>query len=64
RRVGDRVLMLHDGRFIADTTPDALENVDNKVVARFVRGRAAPEELARLEGGPLGRQAASRQETP
>lgn len=53
RKVGDRVLMLHQGRFIADTTPRALESVENETVARFVEGRAGAEELARLDRGSL-----------
>jgi len=53
RKVGDRIVMLHEGRFIMDTTPDQLDQVDNKVVARFVGGQASPDELAELERGAL-----------
>ena len=49
RKVGDRIVMLYEGHFIADTTPDKLSTIDNEVVARFVEGRASPEELAELE---------------
>lgn len=52
-KVGDRIVMLHDGKLIVDTTPDKLENVDNEIVARFVEGRASDEELAELEAAPL-----------
>ena len=48
-----RKVMLHGGHFIADTTPEQLDQVDNEVVARFVEGRASPEELAELEKGGL-----------
>ncbi len=51
RKVGDRIVMLHRGRFIADTTPGALEKVDNDVVARFVKGQADRKELAELQAG-------------
>ena len=51
RKVGDRIVMLHEGRFILDTTPARLDQVDNEVVARFVGGHASPEELAELERG-------------
>jgi len=51
RKVGDRILMLHRGRFIADTTPQGLDNMDNDIVASFVRGRAGKKELAELETG-------------
>ena len=53
RKVGDRIVMLHEGRFILDTTPAQLDQVDNEIVARFVAGRASPEELAELERGAL-----------
>jgi phospholipid/cholesterol/gamma-HCH transport system ATP-binding protein len=53
RKVGDRILMLHEGRFVADTTPEGLEEVDNEVVSRFIHGEAIQEELAELESGGL-----------
>ncbi|HUT60088.1 MAG TPA: ATP-binding cassette domain-containing protein [Phycisphaerae bacterium] len=53
RKVGDRVLMLDDGQFIADTSPDMLDRVDNKVFTRFVQGKASEEELAELQSGRL-----------
>jgi phospholipid/cholesterol/gamma-HCH transport system ATP-binding protein len=53
RKVADRILMLDRGRFIADTTPQQLDSIDNEVVMRFVRGRASHEELAALEAGQL-----------
>jgi phospholipid/cholesterol/gamma-HCH transport system ATP-binding protein len=52
RKIADRVLMLHDGRFIADSTPAGLGQVKDDVVARFVQGRASPQELAEL--GDIG----------
>ncbi len=51
RKVGDRVVMLHNGRFVIDTTPDRLQQADNDVVTRFVEGRASDEELARIQDG-------------
>lgn len=45
-KVGHRIVMLHEGRFIVDTMPDMLQHIDNEIVARFVdgwpRGRPAP----------------------
>ncbi len=49
RKVGDRILMLHEGQFIADVTPEQLDHVDHEVVQRFVQGQACPEELAELQ---------------
>jgi len=51
RKVGDRIAMLYDGHFIVQTTPQELCRVDNEIVARFVKGRANPEELAELARG-------------
>jgi phospholipid/cholesterol/gamma-HCH transport system ATP-binding protein len=48
RKIAGRVLMLHEGRFIADSTAAGLERMQDDVVARFVQGRASPEELAEL----------------
>ena len=53
RKVGGRIVMLHGGKFIADTTPAQLDRIDNEVVHRFVEGRADDQELARLRGGPF-----------
>ncbi|HUS90979.1 MAG TPA: ABC transporter ATP-binding protein [Phycisphaerae bacterium] len=48
RKVGDRIVMLHEGVFIVDTTPDKLDHIDNEAVAHFVEGRASREELAEI----------------
>jgi phospholipid/cholesterol/gamma-HCH transport system ATP-binding protein len=53
KKVGDRIVMLHEAHFIVDTTPENLNSIDNQVVSRFVQGEASGEELARLEGGRL-----------
>ena len=41
--------MLYGGHFIADTTPDKLDDIKDDVVSRFVQGRASKEELAAIE---------------
>jgi phospholipid/cholesterol/gamma-HCH transport system ATP-binding protein len=53
RKIADRIVMLYQGRFIADMTPDNIGHVDNEIVARFVEGRASEEELAQLRTGRL-----------
>jgi phospholipid/cholesterol/gamma-HCH transport system ATP-binding protein len=53
RKVGHRILMLHEGRFIADTTPEDLPHVQNETFRQFVQGRASHEELTELEQGRL-----------
>jgi len=49
RKVGDRIVMLNEGQFIVDTTPDGLEDIDNETVMRFINGEASAAELAELE---------------
>lgn len=51
RKVGDRVLMLREGRFIFDGPPAALERSDDEHVRRFVAGEASQSELAGLTTG-------------
>ena len=51
RKVGDRIVMLHEGSLIVDATPQELDGVSDVVVQRFVQGRASPEELAQLQRG-------------
>lgn len=46
--VGDRVLMLWEGRFIADGTPQELMASRDERVHRFVAGEAAPDDLRSL----------------
>jgi phospholipid/cholesterol/gamma-HCH transport system ATP-binding protein len=53
RKIADRILMLDRGRFLVDTTPEGLDRIDDKVVSRFVQGRASDEELAQLRTGRL-----------
>lgn len=47
--VGDRVLMLWEGRFIADGRPDALARSADDHVRRFIEGLAEPEDIATLK---------------
>ncbi|MBN2447895.1 MAG: ABC transporter ATP-binding protein, partial [Phycisphaerae bacterium] len=48
--VGDRILMLWNGRFLADGTPDELMQAEDEHVRRFVQGVAEPTDLATLTG--------------
>lgn len=47
--VGDRILMLHNGRFVSDSTPASLRNVNEEHVRRFVEGVAEPHDLESLQ---------------
>ncbi|NLF29993.1 MAG: ABC transporter ATP-binding protein [Planctomycetes bacterium] len=64
RKVADRIVMLYEGRFIADTTPDALDGIDDDQVRRFVQGQAAPEQLRDLQVVTRLTQGQSRTPTP
>ncbi len=46
QEVGDRILVLWDGRFIADGPPEELANHPDARVRRFVVGEAEPEDIA------------------
>jgi len=50
KEIADRIVMLHGGHFIADTTPQGLDQIDNVIVTQFVRGDARHGEPA---GPPL-----------
>jgi len=62
RKVGDRVVMLHGGKFIADTTPARLDEVADERVRHFVQGRADKDELAQLKVESVLNHQADRQE--
>ncbi len=48
-KVGDRIVMLHKGKFIADGTADWFRTSKDPQVRRFVDGRADPEDLKALD---------------
>lgn len=48
--VGDRLLLLSNGRFIADGAPRDLLDAQDPRVRRFVEGSAEPEDLRGLSG--------------
>jgi phospholipid/cholesterol/gamma-HCH transport system ATP-binding protein len=48
-KVADRIIMLQQGRPIADGPPDLFRSTDDPRVRRFVDGRASPSDLAALE---------------
>ncbi len=55
-KIADRIVMLHGGTFIADTTPQELATIDNEIVLSFVQGRASAEELQQIHTGRLTAQ--------
>jgi phospholipid/cholesterol/gamma-HCH transport system ATP-binding protein len=49
-KVADRIVMLYEGEFIADGTPDEIRKADDERVQRFIEGRAGEDELRALHG--------------
>ena len=50
-KIGDRIVMLHEGKIIFDGPPTAILESGNPVVRRFVMGEASEQELSSLHGG-------------
>lgn len=48
-KIGDRIVMLHEGKIIFDGTPAQIQQSDNPIVRQFVAGEATDEELAALQ---------------
>ena len=47
-KIADRMMMLYDGRVIADGAPDAFRKSSNDVVQRFIQGKADQEDLDQI----------------
>jgi len=39
-KVGDRIVMLYDGKVLFEGTPDEVRNTDQPIVRQFIEGRA------------------------
>ncbi|MHC5213568.1 MAG: hypothetical protein ACYSOO_03130 [Planctomycetota bacterium] len=50
-KVADRIVMLHNGRIIADGDPDTIRNHPHDIVQQFIHGRVGEAELAALRLG-------------
>lgn len=48
-KVADRIIMLHEGEFIFDGTPQEIAKTDDERVRRFIEGRASEEDLRSLD---------------
>ncbi|MCA9286267.1 MAG: ABC transporter ATP-binding protein [Phycisphaerales bacterium] len=51
-KVADRMMILYDGKVIADGTPDAIRSSTDPVIDGFLNARASPEELAAINDAP------------
>ena len=50
-KIADRIIMLHDGKIIADGDADFIRNHSDRVVQQFINGRVSNEELKVLRTG-------------
>ena len=65
-KVGDRIVMLHEGKVIFDGTPEEMRQNQEPRICNFIAGEAGPEDLEGLEtsrpaedgGGGAGRKPA------
>lgn len=48
-KVGDRIVMIHEGNIIFDGTPQQVQASTDPIIRRFVIGEASDEELATLK---------------
>lgn len=48
-KVGDRIVMLHEGHIVFDGTPAQIQQSDDPIVRQFVLGEAGETELAGLK---------------
>jgi phospholipid/cholesterol/gamma-HCH transport system ATP-binding protein len=47
-KIADRIVMLHNGKIIADGDPDHIRNHPHPVVQQFINGQISPDDLAVL----------------
>jgi phospholipid/cholesterol/gamma-HCH transport system ATP-binding protein len=47
-KIADRIVMLHNGKIIADGNPDHIRNHPHPVVQQFINGQVSPDDLAVL----------------
>ena len=48
-KIGNRIVMLHEGKVIIDGPPKEIQNSDNPIVRQFITGEASEEELEQLK---------------
>lgn len=52
-KISDRIIMLHDGKILADGDADYIRNHSDPVVQKFITGRLSKEDLSSLSTGVL-----------
>lgn len=48
-KIGNRIVMLNEGKIIIDGTPQQIQESDNPIVRQFITGEASEQELRSLE---------------
>jgi phospholipid/cholesterol/gamma-HCH transport system ATP-binding protein len=48
-KIGDRIVMLHEGKLIIDGAPAQIQASDNPIIRHFITGEASQAELASLK---------------
>ncbi len=51
KKIADRMIMLYDGRVVADDEPEHFLNTPDKLVQRFINGQADEEDLELIRTG-------------
>jgi len=64
RKVGDRIVMLHQGKIIADAGPEELMQSPQEAVRRFIQGLADEQELAEIRASDLSENGPDFKEKP
>jgi phospholipid/cholesterol/gamma-HCH transport system ATP-binding protein len=49
-KIGNRIVMLNEGKIVIDGTPEEIQASDNPVVKQFILGEASEKELESLGG--------------
>ncbi|MCC7192739.1 MAG: ABC transporter ATP-binding protein [Phycisphaeraceae bacterium] len=50
-KIADRMVMLYDGKVIADDAPEAFRRSNNEIVRRFIEGKADQDDLDSIHAG-------------
>lgn len=56
-KIADRIIMLHNGKIIADGTADYIRNHPHPIVQQFIKGQVSEDELAVLRTSAVASQA-------
>lgn len=52
-KIADRIIMLHEGRILADGDTDYIRNHPHPIVQQFIKGQVGKDDLAALQAGEV-----------